>query len=113
MKLVTEKQSRIERDIAFDLLLDKVSGHSAEMMRLLQTLLIVGLFFYAAKPLPTALPDIIPVLMMPFAKALMLMLGVIWLGYAFVSARRQSKLEQQMVRAQIDALKLQQLSVEH
>jgi hypothetical protein len=113
-ELVLEKQRLLGRDVAFDLLLENVSRDSGQAFLGIATLLLAVVLTSLFELLlgGIVLPSLIPASAIPAAKVLMALVTVLWLSYAMFSMWRRSRIERQMLQAQINLLRLQQLAAQ-
>lgn len=94
----------IDRDIAFDLLLDRVGRSNIDILSFM-----VGV---AVALLVNWIPLALPAEMLPAAQVAALAGGLAWLAYAGFVVRRRNQIERELVQAQINALRLQQIATQ-
>lgn len=109
-ELAMEKCRQVDRDIAFDLMLDRAGRGFGEFFdqssRIILILLIASQFWHFA----TLLPVWLPVAATPVTKLLAIVGAAAWLVYAMFAMRRRRRIERDLVQAQINSLRLQQLA---
>lgn len=112
---IEQKQGRIDRDIAFDLLLSKretvsqfVKFAVIIIAMAMQTRLITEYTSLVGGFTKLVIPESINIV--TITSVVMLAVALAWLCFAFFTARRRARLERDMMRAQINALKLQTLA---
>ena len=111
--LAVEKTRQIDRDVAFDLLLDRVSRGFGGIFS--HTSYHLVLILYVAVILGdtgASYLTLLPIAVIPVAKVLALLGALAWLSYGLFAMRRRSRIELELLKAQINTLRLQQLAAQ-
>ena len=109
-ELAIEKNRQIGRDVAFDLLLDRASKGFGDILAHASIFLLIFVVGAEVGHLATWLPMLLPVAALPVPKMAALLGMLAWLGYGFFGISRRSRIERQLLIAQINTLRLQQLA---
>jgi hypothetical protein len=106
-ELAMAKGKPIDRDIAFDLLLDRgdIPSYASLFMFFV---VVVQQFEHQA----LWLPALLPATAVPATKIAALVGIVAWLAYGLFGLRRRNRIERTLVQAEINALRLQQLAAQ-
>lgn len=112
-ELAIEKGRQIGRDVAFDLLLDRVSRGFGGILSNMHYFVVFFVYMMVAlASSATSFLTLLPIAAVPITKAAALLGIAAWLGYGLFALRRDNRIERELLQAQINTLRLQQLAAQ-
>jgi hypothetical protein len=111
-ELAMAKGKPIDRDIAFDLLLDRVNKGFGDIPSYASLFMFFVVVVQQFEHQALWLPALLPATAVPATKIAALVGIVAWLAYGLFGLRRRNRIERTLVQAEINALRLQQLAAQ-